>query len=372
MTRSVRSAHHRPRTSHTIATVLAGIAAVAIVAAGCQSTARLTAPASNTGVSNSSRTTLASPTLTGSSARNSGPSTSGPAKPASAGTSDSAQKTPGSGPAAVGTALALLTTMAIKGRAPKTGYSRDQFGSAWTDNNGAPGGHNGCDTRNDILRRDLVGIVLKANSNDCTVLTGTLHDPYTGKTIAFTRGTATSAEVQIDHVVALSDAWQTGAQQLSPAARIDLANDPLELLAVDGPSNLAKSDGDAATWLPPNKSYRCAYVARQVAVKARYGLWMTPAEHDAIVQVLAACPTQPVPAETGMAPRATNSPTSAPPPPPATSTHAQAPAKLAPPPVDVYYANCAAVRAAGKAPLHRGQPGYRAGLDRDNDGVACE
>jgi hypothetical protein len=88
---------------------------------------------------------------------------------------------------------------------------------------------------------------------------------------------------------------QTGAQQLTRAERIDLANDPLELLAVDGPTNEAKGDGDAATWLPPNKKFRCAYVARQVAVKAKYHLWVTVAEKAAINRLLDSCPGQRAP-----------------------------------------------------------------------------
>lgn len=131
---------------------------------------------------------------------------------------------------------------------------------------------------------------------NCTVLSGTLDDPYTGKTITFKRGADTSAAVQIDHVVALGDAWQKGAQQLSAEQRKALANDPLELLAVDGPANQQKSDGDAATWLPSNKLFRCQYVARQVAVKAKYHLWVTQAEHDAIARVLSSCPGQLLPA----------------------------------------------------------------------------
>ncbi|MGH8961391.1 MAG: HNH endonuclease family protein [Jatrophihabitantaceae bacterium] len=127
------------------------------------------------------------------------------------------------------------------------------------------------------------------------VSSGVLHDPYTGQTIHFVRGVTTSLAVQIEHVVALSDAWQTGAQQLTRTERIDLANDPLELLAVDGPTNEAKSDGDAATWLPPNKSFRCAYVTRQVAVKAKYHLWVTSAERATIGRVLSSCPDQPLP-----------------------------------------------------------------------------
>lgn len=184
--------------------------------------------------------------------------------------------------------LAVLADLPVKGRAPKTGYSRAQFGEAWTDDVSVPGGHNGCDTRNDILKRDLQTVSFRAHS-DCVVGSGILHDVYTGKTIEFHRGAGSSAAVQIDHLVALSDAWQTGAQQLSRQDRTRLANDPLNLQAVDGPTNQAKGDGDAATWLPPNKIYRCTYVTRQVEVKARYHLWVTPAERDAIAHVLASC-----------------------------------------------------------------------------------
>ncbi|ROQ40741.1 uncharacterized protein DUF1524 [Frondihabitans sp. PhB188] len=186
------------------------------------------------------------------------------------------------------TALALLATLPVKGRAPSTGYDRvGDFGEAWTDVD-----RNGCDTREDILTRDLTATDIAA---DCDVESGTLASPYTGETIAFTRGYDTSAEVQIDHMVALSDAWQTGAQQLTQAQRVSLANDPVNLLAVDGPSNQQKSDSDAASWLPANKSYRCTYVAHQVSVKVEYALWVTPAEHEAMARILAACPTMAAP-----------------------------------------------------------------------------
>ncbi len=122
---------------------------------------------------------------------------------------------------------------------------------------------------------------------------GILADPFTGESIDFERGEHTSAEVQIDHVVALSDAWQKGAQQLTEDERSTFANDPLNLLAVSGAANGQKGDGDAATWLPRNKEFRCAYVARQVSVKATYGLWVTQAEHDAIAGILATCPDEP-------------------------------------------------------------------------------
>ncbi len=273
--------------------------------------------------------------------------------------------------AAPATALAALAKVPVKGRAPKTGYSRAQFGQAWADVN-----RNGCDTRNDILARDLTSRTVKAGTHGCVIASGVLNDPYTARYIHFTRGNGTSTAVQIDHVVALSDAWQTGAQKLSASQRRHLANDPLELLAVDGPTNEKKGDGDAATWLPANKSFRCQYVARQVAVKVRYKLWVTPAEHDAIARVLSGCKSQKLPG--AGAPvvvwKASGSAKAA----VAKKTAAKAPAKKKVPAKStakksaVYYKNCAAAKKAGAAPLYRGHPGYRSALDRDNDGIACE
>ncbi|MDV2477537.1 DUF1524 domain-containing protein [Rhodococcus zopfii] len=267
----------------------------------------------------------------------------------------------GSSTSEASAALAVFAELPIKGRAPKTGYDRELFGQAWSDDVGVAGGHNGCDTRNDILRRDLVDIEFKPGTRDCVVLSGTLHDAYTGATIPFTRGQDTSEAVQIDHVVALSDAWQKGAQQLDAQTRADFANDPRNLQAVDGPTNQRKGDGDAATWLPPNRAYRCTYVARQVQVKAAYGLWVTQAEHDAIVRVLTECggvATEAVPTQAPEAgiPATTREPAPA------------VPQDGAP----VYFENCAAARAAGAAPLYAGQPGYRPEMDGDRDGIACE
>lgn len=186
---------------------------------------------------------------------------------------------------AAGTARTVLDTLPVKGRAPATGYARTQkFGAAWLDVD-----RNGCDTRDDILARDLTQVV---RAGSCRVLRGTLDDHYTGRAIAFVRGAKTSALVQIDHIVPLLDAWETGAQKLTQQQRIQLANDPLNLLAVDGRSNQQKSAGDAATWLPANKSFRCEYVARQISVKSAYGLWVTRAERDAMARVLSSCPDQ--------------------------------------------------------------------------------
>jgi hypothetical protein len=189
-----------------------------------------------------------------------------------------------------GMATAVLETLAVKGRAPKTGYTRAQFGPAWADVD-----RNGCDTRNDILKRDLTAITYRAKTRNCVVESGTLIDRYSGETINFVKGNISSMEVQIDHVVALSNAWQTGAFKLSADQRKALSNDPLNLFAVKGRLNSQKGDGDAATWLPPLKNFRCSYVAQQIAVKAKYSLWVTAPEKAAMVFILAKCPTQKVP-----------------------------------------------------------------------------
>jgi len=189
-----------------------------------------------------------------------------------------------------GMATAVLETLAVKGRAPKTGYTRAQFGPAWADVD-----RNGCDTRNDILKRDLTSITYRAKTRNCVVESGTLVDRYSGETINFVKGNISSMEVQIDHVVALSNAWQTGAFKLTADQRKALANDPMNLFAVKGRLNSQKGDGDAATWLPPLKNFRCAYVAQQIAVKAKYSLWVVAPEKAAMVSILAKCPTQKLP-----------------------------------------------------------------------------
>lgn len=183
----------------------------------------------------------------------------------------------------------LLVTLEVKGRAPMTGYDRALFGQAWSDDVRVPGGRNGCDTRNDVLRRDLHDTVIRPGTHGCLVESGTLLDPYSGETLEFVRGPR-SAEIQIDHVVALADAWQKGAQAWDEDTRRDFANDPANLLAVRGDLNQQKGAGDAATWLPPDTSFRCDYVSRIIGVKATYGLWVTEAEQEALSRELMRCP----------------------------------------------------------------------------------
>lgn len=285
----------------------------------------------------------------------------------SASLSDTPAPSPSATPAATapatpespGEALAVLDTLPVKGRAPKAGYDRDRFGPTWPDVEG-----NGCDTRNDILSRDLVDTTVDADG--CTVRSGLLADPYSGGWIGFVLGSETSDLVQIDHVVSLSDSWQKGAQLLTPMRREQLANDPLNLLAVDGGLNQAKSDADAATWLPPNKAFRCQLVARQVAVKARYDLWVTQAERDAIAGILGACPGEPLPLGNA-APRV--APSGTPPAQPFISTPSERPD---PGVAGEAFANCTEAREAGAAPVYRDDPGYGSHLDGDGDGVGCE
>lgn len=181
-----------------------------------------------------------------------------------------------------------------------TGYDRDRFGPAWLDAD-----HNGCDTRNDILNRDLTRRVHKAGTHGCVVTAGDLADPYTGTRIHFVKGNGDL--VDIDHVVALGNVWVTGGSRWHIKERAAIANDPYNLLAVDAGENRQKGDSDAASWLPPNKSFRCAYVARQIAVKAKYELWVTAAEKAAMRRVLRPCPNQRLPRDLTHAPtRVTN------------------------------------------------------------------
>jgi hypothetical protein len=174
-------------------------------------------------------------------------------------------------------ARSLIGKVATKGRGPKTGYARDKFGEAWMDS--APGSipfaHNGCDSRNDLLKRDGEKVRFRTGSN-CVVISMTLHDPYTGKTIEWTKSHATT--VQIDHVMPLSYDWQMGASRWTKDKREDIANDPLNLIPVDGPTNGAKSDAGPATWLPPNKQIRCAYSVRFAQVSLKYDLPVTSAD----------------------------------------------------------------------------------------------
>ncbi|WP_082104990.1 GmrSD restriction endonuclease domain-containing protein [Demequina maris] len=251
-----------------------------------------------------------------------------------------------------GDAYAAALALTVKGRAPKTGYSREEFGDGWQDTDG-----NGCDARNDMLALRLTDLEVQGG---CIVLAGTLEDPYTATTIRFQRGGA--SEVDIDHIVALSDAWQKGAFAWDEDTRVEFANDPLNLEPVDAGANRQKGDADAASWLPSNIAARCGYVARQVAVKTEYAVWVTQAELDAMLLVLDTCPDEPLPArgvalDPGVAPSTTASPTP-------TATAASS---------DPRFSSCAKAIDAGYGPYVRGEDEeYGWYRDGDGDGIVCE
>ncbi|GAA2087920.1 GmrSD restriction endonuclease domain-containing protein [Brevibacterium salitolerans] len=296
-------------------------------------------------------------------------------------------------------ALRMLYTLDVKGRAPKTGYDRDGFG--WRDDVD----HNGCDTRNDVLRRDLTDITLA--DDGCVVLGGALTSAYSGDTFDFIRGDGNN--VDIDHVVALSNAWQTGAQQLSDAERRELANDPLNLLAVESSLNRQKGDADAATWLPPERGYRCEYVSRQIRVKHEYDLWVTRPEFETMEELLLGC-EEPAfdddsewpdryegdvddtdtsrtgsgasgSSSSGSGSTGSGSSSSGPSSPGSSGSGGSHTGGAGSAPdsgggasgaASGPFENCDAARAAGAAPVHAGDPGYGRHLDRDGDGVGCE
>lgn len=277
-------------------------------------------------------------------------------------TAVSASPTPGAGiPSSE--ALDALENLPVAARGSMAGYDREAKFGGWTDTDG-----DCASTRDEVLHRDLTGI---SSDDGCTVVSGVLDDPYTGRTIPFTRGVATSSDVQIDHVVSVGNAWVSGAPGLLPSERAEFYNDPLNLLAVDGPTNGTKSDSPADEWLPPEESFRCEYVATQIAVKAKYDLSVTATEKEAMTDVLSECPGEELP--TGMPlgdlpgggttqnparVRETTNPT------PGQGTTSPAPGDS--------YRDCDEAWDAGAAPLPSDSPGYAPELDPDEDGVACE
>lgn len=180
----------------------------------------------------------------------------------------------------------------VPARTHRYDYRRSLFGDAWDDDNDAPGGHNGCDTRNDILNRDLVEIThVSTKRCPAAVATGTLRDPYTNATITFTRGAKIGEAVQVDHIVPLSYAWDMGASAWPYRQRLRFANDPANLLAVAGQSNQDKGDAGPGQWMPPNKSFACQYAIAYIAVLRGYALRVDQPSADVLRAAAATCPT---------------------------------------------------------------------------------
>jgi hypothetical protein len=185
----------------------------------------------------------------------------------------------------------LAGVAVVATRVRDTDYRRAAFGDAWEDDNDAPGGRNGCDTRNDILNRDLEDKIYVATKR-CpqAVAGGTLRDPYTNATIAFVRGNRVGASVQIDHLVPLAFAWDMGARDWTEPMRIRFANDPANLLAVAGGANQDKGDQPPGDWMPPNAAFWCQYAVAFIAVVRGYGLPVDEASAHRLRDASSACP----------------------------------------------------------------------------------
>lgn len=268
--------------------------------------------------------------------------------------------------ASAGTALDALQKLPVQTASSTSPYKRANFGKSWDDID-----NNGCDTRNDILKRDLKDTVV---GSDCKVKKGSYADPYTGKVISFDSSTGSGGGIDIDHIIPLSLAWQTGASTWDDGKRLQFANDPLNLLASDASQNRKKGDKDASEYLPPNVSFHCEYVARQVAVRAKYGTWVTPAEKDAIAGVLKSCPDQKLP-EGGPAVSGADASVSTPAPAETVAPVPVAPAVPAAPTAggnDPQFSSCAKAKGAGFGPYTSADPEFGWYKDGDSDGTVCE
>ncbi|WP_199549788.1 HNH endonuclease family protein [Streptomyces sp. N35] len=165
-------------------------------------------------------------------------------------------------------------------------YKRAEFGETWSDAVDVPGGRNGCDTRDDVLRRDLKNLK-EGDRNPCVVVSGTLVDPYSGKELPYYYRRA--SQIETDHIVALGAAWRAGAWAWTPQQRLDYANDLDVLLATDKETNTVKSSQTPDKWKPPRQAYWCEYARRWTGIKAKYKLTVTAPEKLALQDLLATC-----------------------------------------------------------------------------------
>lgn len=274
-------------------------------------------------------------------------------------------------PAASGTALEALETLTVAPFSSNGKYERALFGEPWADID-----NNGCETREDILKRDIPNVTIKGK---CDARQGSFNDPYTAKVINFNAGDGKGGGVDIDHIIPLSLGWKTGASEWDATKRLKFANDPLNLMASDSGENRKKGDKDASAYLPPNKAFHCEYVARQVTVRVKYGTWITSAEKNAIYTVLQTCPTQPLTADTWgvsvdkSSPVAPANPAE---PAPVAPVAPEAPADPAPVAGtngnDPQFSSCTKAKAGGFGPYTTADPEYGWYKDGDNDGTVCE
>lgn len=269
--------------------------------------------------------------------------------------------------------MAALSALTVQEGIGLDGYSDTSFGALW----GAYG-ETTCDSWNSILARDSANIVTE--TTECEVISGTLSDPYTALRVDFDLNDPTSPVAGVDHVVGLRDAWEKGAQDMTPDQREKFANDPLNLIAAYNIPIQEKNGADISTWEPVNEDFICHYASMQVAIKFKYGLWVSSAEHQRLGELLdEGCDDMFLMTRGGAVwsqdtegrapllelPKDSITPTTE-----ATNTKQDESSQIEP--KYAFYENCMSAQAFGAAPLYLGQPGYRPALDRDGDGVACE
>ena len=276
----------------------------------------------------------------------------GTVPPSSTGEPPSLPTVPTPPPGPIGaTDAQLLAALRLAPEVDPGGYDREAFGypAAGTDSRG-------CNSRARVLVRDSTTPAQVAYPG-CKVLAGRWVDATTGSAYE------DPGQVSIDHLVPLKEAYRSGASTWSTAQLVTFGNDverPEALRVIGGSGNAAKGDKDPARWRPLLRSSWPAYARAWLVVKVAYALSADPAEAEALRDMLAgadgAGATTPASSSTSI------------PPGPTTITGLPGPTESTP----TSFSSCSAVRAAGKAPLLQGQPGYSRTLDGDGDGIACE
>jgi len=167
--------------------------------------------------------------------------------------------------------------LAVAAEGSDSGYDRALFQpQAWADLDG-----DGCDTRAEVLIRDSRS--LAEVQPGCSVARGDWLSIYDGYS------TPDPGELDIDHVVALAEAWRSGADGWPNERRLAFAQDEDNLIAVTAATNRSKSDRDPAVWQPPNRDSWCAFAQRWTSAKVRWGLTADPAEVNAVRVMLGTC-----------------------------------------------------------------------------------
>ncbi|GAA3755516.1 HNH endonuclease family protein [Plantactinospora mayteni] len=173
------------------------------------------------------------------------------------------------------TAQSNLNALTVATQGSMTGYSRDLF-PHWITISGA------CNTRETVLRRDGSGVSVDSS---CYPTSGSWYSPYDGATWT------NPADVDIDHIVPLAEAWRSGASSWTTSRRQSFANDlnGPQLIAVTDNVNQSKGDQDPSTWKPSRTAYHCTYAKMWIRTKYNWGLHLQSAEKSALQTMLNTC-----------------------------------------------------------------------------------